>query len=385
MKNIFTIVKKELKRYFTDKRTLISLILPGLLIFVIYSIMGSITQSSNAEPKDVLYKVAIVNEPNDEKYTNMFKNGNIKVAIEKGTDEEIKTKLEEKIVDLYIVYDEAFLTKLENKESPNVSILFNSSNENSDFLYSYVSNYLGELAYTVTVNFTINGPDGNYDYAKSGDATKMFIQMLMPLLLIIFLFTGCMSICSEAIAGEKERGTIYTLLVTPTKRSEIALGKILALSIVALVSATASFIGTILGVPKLVSGAANGISLSVYGISTYIAIFLIILLTVIFFTSLLLLLSSFAKSVKEASQLALVIYIPTMLAGVLSMIDSGNASFTVGFIPIYNCIKTMSNIFSGEINYVLFTITIASNVIYTGILVFLLTKMFDSEKIMGAN
>jgi len=65
------------------------------------------------------------------------------------------------------------------------------------------------------------------------------IASLLPMLMIMFLFSGAMSIGPESIAGEKERGTIATLLVTPVKRKEIAIGKILALSVLSLISATA--------------------------------------------------------------------------------------------------------------------------------------------------
>ena len=59
--------------------------------------------------------------------------------------------------------------------------------------------------------------------------SAQMITMMLPYLLLIFLFTGCVAITSESIAGEKERGTINTLLVTPTKRSYLAIGKIIAL------------------------------------------------------------------------------------------------------------------------------------------------------------
>lgn len=71
----------------------------------------------------------------------------------------------------------------------------------------------------------------------------MIFSSMLPMLLMIFLFTGCMSVAPESIAGEKERGTIATLLVTPVKRSHIAIGKIIALSIIALLSGISSTLG----------------------------------------------------------------------------------------------------------------------------------------------
>jgi ABC-type Na+ efflux pump permease subunit len=61
--------------------------------------------------------------------------------------------------------------------------------------------------------------------------------MILPFLILSFLFSGCLAVTPESIAGEKERGTIATLLVTPIKRRELAIGKIISLSILATLAA----------------------------------------------------------------------------------------------------------------------------------------------------
>ena len=386
MNKIFTIVKKELKRYFTDKRTLISLFLPGILIFFIYSFMGNIMTSRFNGEDNHLYVVYTENLP--EAYNNMFNEfgNNVRVKNNEKTIDEAKSSLQNDEIDLVVVFPNDFENKINNGEKPNVEVFYTTNMETSLNLYNYTINKLGETAFNIEVVYFVNGDlNTNYDLAihEEGDSTKMFIQMMMPFLLVIFLFSGCMAISTEAIAGEKERGTIYTLLVTPTKRSEIAIGKILALSIVGLVSASVSFIGTILSLPKLMGGETS-LALSMYGFGSYIAIFLIILVTVILFTSVLLLISAYAKSIKEAGQLALVLMIPTMLVGVTSMLGS-NEHLWASFIPIYNSITTMSKIFGGNIDYLGFILTVATNLLVVGIVIYLLTKMFNSEKIMRSN
>ena len=386
MNKIFTIVKKELKRYFTDKRTLISLFLPGILIFIIYSFMGNIMSSAIDGDSDHLYIIYTENLPDN--YQDMYADFYGKTNLNKDakTSEEVMELLKEDSIDLYIKFDSDFEEKLALGDMPNVEVFYSSNTQTSLNLFSYTIEKLGETAYTVTQNYYINNnPALAYDVAvhEDVDSTKMFIQMMMPFLLVILLFSGCMAISAEAIAGEKERGTIYTLLVTPTKRSQIAIGKIFALSIVSLVSASVSFMGTIMSLPKLMGGEAN-ITLSMYSLTDYLAIFLVILITVIFFTSVLLLISSYAKSVKEAGQLALVVMIPTMIIGVTSMLGT-NEELWASFIPIYNSITTMSSIFSGNINYLNFIMTIIVNALIIGLIIFLLTKMFNSEKIMRSN
>lgn len=385
MNKIFTIVKKELKRYFTDKRTLVSLFLPGLLIFAIYSIMGNII-TSKYDNASHIYQVDVINLPNG--YENMYDNSemNVKMYKDGKTKDGSLENLKNGMIDLVVIFPEDFNAKVTNNEKPNVDVYFASTNDNSTLIYNYTLNKLSETALEINIKYFINGDlNTNYDVAELSeeDSSKMFIQMMMPFLLIIFLFSGCMAISTEAIAGEKERGTIYTLLVTPTKRSEIAIGKILALSIVSLVSASVSFLGTILSLPKLMGGETS-IVLSMYGFVDYLAIFLIILVTVILFTSVLLLMSAYAKSTKEAGQLALVLMIPTMLVGVTSMLGA-NDKVWASFIPIYNSITSMSQVFAGNISIVNFLLTILTNVVIISIVIFLLTKMFNSEKIMRSN
>lgn len=85
------------------------------------------------------------------------------------------------------------------------------------------------------------------------------------MLMLIFLYSGCMSIAPDSIAGEKERGTLATMLVTPMKRGNLAVGKILSLGTLALLSGLSSFIGTITSLPKMMGGAMDGMNTAVYG------------------------------------------------------------------------------------------------------------------------
>ena len=94
--------------------------------------------------------------------------------------------------------------------------------------------------------FDVNvSSDVAFDVATEEDLTGMLFSMLMPLLLIILMFSSCMAMTAESIAGEKERGTIATLLITPIKRSELALGKIAALSVMSLLGGLCSFVGVL--------------------------------------------------------------------------------------------------------------------------------------------
>ena len=75
--------------------------------------------------------------------------------------------------------------------------------------------------------------------------------MILPMILMTMMYASCMSFAVESIAGEKERGTIASMLITPTPRNQIITGKILALSIMALLGGLSTFLGTMLSMPKI--------------------------------------------------------------------------------------------------------------------------------------
>lgn len=207
-------------------------------------------------------------------------------------------------------------------------------------------------------------------------------SMMVPMLMMAFLFSGCMAVAPESIAGEKERGTIATLLVTPLKRSHLALGKILSLSVIAILSGLSSFLGTMLSLPKLMGGGET-MNVNVYGITEYAMLLLVILSTVLVIVAVVSIISAFAKNVKEATGWVTPIMIVSMLFGVTTMVESLSKTEPVWFlIPLYNSAQCMSGIFSLEMDMVNIAVTVASNIVYAGIGVVVLTKMFDSEKVM---
>jgi len=373
MNGILTILKKELKRFFTDKRMLISLMIPGILIYLVYSFMGSMLSSSNEIDENYIYQVNVVQMP--EEYNELLKTESYDIKICDYSLDDSKLKLENKEIDLIISFDKYAQDK-------SVSLFYNSTSNESATIYQYYYSIFMADSTNIEYDYYVNlNPNMTYDLATKEDTSAMIMQMLIPFLLIMLLFSGCMAVATESIAGEKERGTIATLLVTPVKRMDIAIGKVLALSITALFSSIISFIGTIASYPKLMGN--GNVSIAMYGFFDYLQIFLIIIITVLIFTILLTIISCYAKSVKEASGLAMPIMILVMVVGVSSMMGgSADANMALYFIPVYNSVLSLSNIFGLTFNLGGFIITIVSNLIYFGLATYLLIKMFNSERIM---
>lgn len=387
MREIFVIVKKELKRFFTDKRMIMSLILPGVLIFVLYSLMGNFIGKAITPADDYEYVICVENE--SATLDGYLSTLGFKYKKVNAPREEAEKKLVDKEIDLYVSFSEDFDDAGADKAGKNVVIEYNSAKRESAKIYSALQTvYMQNSVASVDYNYAINAGVENPDMATEEDVVKMMLTMFMPFILMVFLVTGSVSVASESIAGEKERGTIATLLVTPVKREYIALGKIIALTVTSLFSSLVSFVGIMASLPNLLQleriGDVTSIDLSVYGASTFVGILGIILITVMMFTMIMSVLSTFAKSVKEATQFVTPAMIVVMLASVTSMIGGGKAvtNPALYLIPIYNCAQCLTMLFSGEFYGLCYLFTILSDALFVVLGVVLLAKMFNNEKIM---
>lgn len=384
--NIITIMKKEFARFFKDRRMVFTTIfMPGILIYVMYSFMGQGLSALYSSGEDFIPQIYAENLP--EAFSEM--EGLLVEFITDTPKEEAMTLLEEeKGCHVVAVFPEDFTESVaayevsSGEEAPQVELYYKSTSTDSSTAYTMMQEILASYETSMVNKFDINQGEGPYDLASEQDMAGMMFSMMLPLLMMVFLFSGCMAIAPESIAGEKERGTIATLLVTPLKRSHLAMGKVISLSIIAILSGLSSFLGMMLSLPKLM-GDGELINANVYGMQDYLMLLLVILSTVLVIVALVSIVSAFAKNVKEATGWVTPIMIVSMLLGVTSMVESLCKTEPVWFlIPLYNSVQCMSAIFSLNTDMVNIAVTVAANICYAGIGVVVLTKMFDSEKVM---
>lgn len=307
--NIGTIISKEFKRFFGD-RTLVftAVIMPGLLIYIIYTLMGTFMTDKIASDLEA-------SQPQTE-----------------------------------------FVSPL----TPEDEALLDSLQAIRDGAYAA---YLAE-----------EGPDESEELGK-------ILGNLIPMLIIMLLYSGCMAVAPSSIAGEKERGTIATLLVTPMRRSELAIGKIVSLSCFALLSGLSSFLGIILSLPKMIQGDSVELPSNLYGSGDLLIILLVISCTVLIIISGISLISAWAKDVKTAGTMVTPFMLVIMLASITPMIGQApNEAYYL--VPLYNSAQVLASVFSFRVNLTAVLITIGSNLCYTALAIWGLTKMFNSEKIM---
>lgn len=385
MKNILTVIKKEFSRFFRDKRLVLSLILPGVLIYFIYSFLGDgILSNVGGTDENYVCQVYTVNMP--DAFKTPFEGLEKLQLHEISADEadEHRQAVADQKEDLLVVFPENFEEDYNavlagtSTELPRIAVYYNTVRTEGTQAYTLFAGVLSVFQQQVTPYFLSDVQD----LASEKDMTGMIFSMIAPMLVLMFLFSGCMAVAPESIAGEKERGTLATMLVTPVKRSHIAAGKIIALSTLSLLSGLCSFLGIILSLPKLM-GAAGSLNAAVYTVGDYAMLLGIVLSSVLVIVALVSVVSAFAKSVKEATAMIGPLMILVMLLGVSTMFSSGSTgSYLWYLIPLYNSARAMNGVFSFAASPVAVLITVVINVAAAVGLAFLLAKMFDSEKIM---
>ncbi len=382
MRHIITIMKKELTRVFKDKRlAFMNFIFPALMLYLMYSLMGNFMFS---EPEKYIVGVDNIQcMPEDVKQILNQTVPNLEMQeLEIGLTE-AKESLRNNIYDLIVVFDEDFLNN--PTTLTNVMVMYNPTSTSSSTINSLFISALDVYKKTLQVNqFGENFEIFNIHNSLAADEEETMGQMyalILPFLIITFLFSGVTAVAPESIAGEKERGTITTLLVTPVKRTHIALGKISALSILAILSAVSSFVGLMISLPKLM-GSSGGAIENMYGISEYIMVLCVLIVTSLVLVSLVSIFSCFAKNVKEASMYTMPLMLISMGISMTSMLGLNADNNLLYMIPIFNSCQLLSEVFTFNVDITHFIITIVTNIVVSGVLIYVLTKMFDNEKIM---
>ncbi len=389
--DILTIIRKEFARFFGDRRIVFTTILmPGIMIYILYTFMGKGMMQQFSTDDAYVAKAYVQNMP--EELEPALKGLSAEwTKVSEGETASVRDAVTAKEADVLLIFPEDFSAAVEKYEvadggaAPNVSVYYNSTESESAKLYSVIKTILDTYEEGMSNKFDVNAGGDSYDLASEKDVTGQLFAMLLPLLLMTFLFSGCSSIAPEAIAGEKERGTIATLLVTPMKRSALALGKIFSLSAIALLAGLSSFAGTMLSLPNLMGGAEAGMDASVYALTDYLLLLGIILTTVLVLVALISIISACAKSVKEAGTANAPLMIVTMGLSLTTMFGGdGEKSLGVFFIPLYNSVQCMYGIFSFQYAPAQMIVTMLTNLVCALLLTWVLTRLFNSEKVMFA-
>lgn len=387
--SVLTIAKKELARFFSNKASaLIAIVLPGLLIFGMWSVMGSAMSGMISGDDTEKPTIAVVGLPSSVEQLAEASGIDAVESASLPSVDEMRERIDSGDVAAFAVFPDGFDEAVASYDTasgsaaPQVEVYYNSADPSSSRAYASFVALLDAYESSLSNRFDVNAGEAAYDVAEEKDLAATIIVSIVPMLLLILLFSGCMSVASEAVAGEKERGTMATMLATPIKRSDIALGKILALALIGLAIAASSAIGIFASLPNLTQGELD---INVYGAPEYLLLALVIFSTTLLIVMLITVVSALAKTTKEAQLYLTPLMIVVMVIGLLGMFgDGAKPELGYYFIPLYNSVQCMIGIFTFDFQPAAVVACVASNLVYTGIGVFALQKMFKSERLMFA-
>ncbi|MGD9604859.1 MAG: ABC transporter permease [Bacilli bacterium] len=388
MSDVFKIFKKEMDKIFRFPRMIFtSLLLPGFMIFIIYAFIGQGMQAELDRTEEYIGQITIINVPDSLDFA--FNNAStFKLVFEEKPESELNSLIElvkAGTIDVLVVYPSNFDQDVNNSLDPEIAIYYDSSKTNSGVSYSKMqaiisiqrNNFLESLSIDPNI-FAVT----DHVVVEDSKMAAKILSMILPMLIISFIFAGALSIGSDAIAGEKERGTLATLLMAPISRTKVIIGKILSTAVLTIFSAISSFVGIIASLPFAKAMFAIEGSLS-YSIWDYLGILLILIVLSMLASSVLLISSTIAKTVKEATMFAMPIYLASIMLPVLTMFsETISDKFWHYLIPIYNCTIGLKALLSMEISLVNYSLIIGSSIVFIGLTIFLLIKLFKSEKVL---
>lgn len=378
------IAKKELVRFFSDKRLIFSvLIFPGLMIFMMYNILGDAFNTEEI-PDDYRYTIGVYNCTEElEETINGYNIDIVKMSQDEIENYVHNHRLQDGI-EAYLIIPNEFYDVIKSGKTmaniPELSIYFDSTNEYSYQAYLKIYKFFEEMERSMVDLYDINNDiSAQYDFAQINGETENILGDILPMVLLMLSFAGCMGVSTEAIAGEKEQGTIATILTTPINRRDVAIGKVIALGIIAFLSVCISTLSVFVSLPSIMGTEYN---IEQYDINVYVGLLLLMLTTILFIVVILVNISSLCNSTKEAHTAAIPFMILVLLLGMSTMFNNTYELENYLFlIPIYNTANSIKMILTEGMTIQCF-ITMISNLAYTFVGVMILGKLLEKEKII---
>jgi len=403
--HIVTIYLKELKDSLRDRRTLISMIvIPTLLMPVIFFVGGTVMSKVVKKAKDEATTMVILGGADSPGVVAALKADAKFKVIEATTD--FKTLISEKRIRLAVEIPAGFEAALKAGVAQTVTLYHYEGEMKSSMGVGEVDRFFRALREkTVETRLAERGLPGDlikpFDIKRQNVAPPEkvggnIIGGLVPYIIIILCFTGAMYPAIDLTAGEKERGTMETLLCSPVHRVNIVLGKFLmvmtasiATIALTLVSTTVSIIigGSMLAgggaaAAAKSSGGGGGGFIPIIDPAGILGVFAMIAPVAMFFAAVLLAISLAAKSYKEAQSYVSPFIIVVIMPAMMGMLPGVELTAKTALVPILNVCLACKEMLSGVWHWNYLALIFGSSALYAAVAVFLCVKMFNREDVM---
>lgn len=431
------LLKKELLDVFRDKKAIIMMVLVPILLYplIFFGSMAVMTMiQSNMEEGE--YKVAIVASDDGALKSAVEKhNENAKVEAQEKAETEstdqgnssddsvsqknsASTSANGIATDVLTLVDapsgdyqealqneelDAYVTSSKDSSGKTVYVVYYvSSITNSSYAAGIVRDVVDELSKEESKEkIQAAGLDADLimnpvvyeseDLASSEQSAGSILGMILPFLLVLSLLMGTMYPAIDVTAGEKERGTLETLLTLPVSNREIIFSKFFTVAIIGIISALLNIVSiAFMGIYmiRLMGDAMESMGISFAGIDigkfipAIIFTVLAILAFSLFISAVTMCITSLAKSYKEANNYITPLMLVVMLTGYIGFIPNIELTHTMALVPVANICLMIKNLLLFKVEYKLVAVVLMSNVLYAIVAVLILSRIYDSENVL---
>ena len=390
-KTVKAIYIKEIREFVRDKKNLLvmfamPLLLYPLLIIAISAIVIGVMSGYESKTYTVAFDSAVETSVREE----LLKvpegaDYSFEMAETKGADA-AEAALSEGTIDAYVYV-----------ESDGYGILLYAPRSDSTYACDYLSENLEAMRTDMTKKLlTEKGLNAESvlkpfmittkNVASEESTAGSILGMILPLLLMIGVFTGVMNPCIDMTVGEKERGTLETFLSMPITGREMICGKFLAVASIGAVSALLYLItaGAIGAYMVLMIGTLGG-EMPAFNASAFVPSLVVAVLSVVIFSlflsAVIMCICTFTKTVKEASGYVSPIMMVVMLVSYAGYLDI-RLTLPLSIVPVLNIVLLIKSVLQFEYDALPIAMVLLSNIAYAAIAVTVLGKLYTSDRIL---
>lgn len=376
--NLWNILKKELREMFRDKKSLsMMLVIP---IFVPLIVLGMSALFEVQANKDIeeYNKIGFAYELSEEE-KNIAKELNIEVT--EGNENELKTKYENDEIDLYITKDgnKYILNGNDSDVTTYAKTLMESYfNVYKEYLQS---GYL--QANNVNPNDVLNIITVEENITEEENMFVSYIRNYAFVFIIMAITVSATYPATDTTAGERERGTLETLLTFPIKSRDIIVGKFLAVTIASILTGIISLILAIISVAIAQNAFSiyEGLNIMFSPISIVLSVIIIIAYS-FFISGLCIAIASSSKTFKEAQSALTPLTFISLFPGMIAFMIGVTGTPLLSIIPFINYVVVFTDTSAGNVDWLNIALMVISTIIYISIVLTYIIKQYKSEKIL---
>lgn len=377
MNNLLNVLKKELREMFRDKKTMSLMLIVPFMIPLLVLGMSYLFDSEVNQKQDEYKKIGFSYKLSSEE-KEIAKN--LKIKIYEDNIDSLKKKYEDEKIDLYVV------------KKDDTYIMMGNDNERTSYATSVMDVYFQTFKeYLERKNLTSLGIDNNIlepfkvktKISKTENYFSNYITTYAFLFIIMAITVSSTYPATDTTAGEKERGTLETLLTFPIKSRDIILGKFLGVSISSIITGMISLILTIISLYI----ANNSFELYkdvnlMLPVSAYIFVSIIIVAYSLLISGLCIAIASKAKTFKEAQSALTPLTFITFFPGMIALIMNIKLTPVLSLIPFLNYNLIFQDIINNKYDIVNILCMFISTVVVIGIVLKIIIKQYKSERVL---